>query len=128
MFVPNDFADIPHCEAIVVTCIDFRFQRLFERWLHENFDSRYYDRVAYAGGVLNWDIVFPMIEFAQKAHRVKRVILVNHEDCRAYGDAGTPERHVHDLREARKRVLQAFPDVTVELYYARLAGYMERVT
>ncbi|MCC7449797.1 MAG: hypothetical protein IT324_20420 [Anaerolineae bacterium] len=128
MFIPNDFADTPHCEAVVVTCIDFRFQRLFERWLHENFDQRYYNRVAYAGGVLNWDLIFPMIEFSERVHRVKRVILINHEDCRAYGDAGTPVRHVHDLHEARKRILQAYPDLIVELYYARLAGYMDHIT
>ncbi len=127
MFVPNDFADPLHCEAVVITCIDFRFQRLFERWLHENFDSRYYNRVAYAGGVMNWDVIFPQIEFSERVHRVKRVILINHEDCRAYGEAGTTERHFHDLREARKHVLQQYPDLSVELYFARLAGFLELV-
>ena len=127
-YVPNNLDAPLDCDAIVVTCIDFRFQRLFERWIRENFDYRNYDRVAYAGSIMNWEAIFPQIEFAERIHFIKRVVLINHEDCRAYGEAGTFDRHVSDLRQARSRILEKFPVLTVDLYYARLAGYLERVS
>jgi carbonic anhydrase len=127
-YFPHNLDAPLECDAIVVTCIDFRFQRLFERWLKENLDHRYYDRVAYAGGIKQWDVIFPQIEFAAQVHNVRRVILINHEDCRAYGEAGTYDRHVRDLRQARARTLEKYPQLEVELYYARLAGYLERIS
>ena len=127
VFVPLDFGMDLHCEAVVVTCIDYRFQRLFERWLRENLDSKYYNRVAYAGAVKNWDIIYPQIEFSERVHHVQRVILISHEDCRAYGEA-TKEQQFADLLRSREKILEKSPALNVELYYARLAGFLEKVT
>jgi hypothetical protein len=35
---------------------------------------------------------------------------------------------VHELRQARARILEKYPQLEVELYYARLAGYLERIS
>ncbi len=127
-FVSHELSGPLECDAVVVTCIDYRFQRIFDRWLREQFDGRNYNRVAYAGAVKNWAIIFPQIEFSYRVHQVKKVVLVAHEDCRAYGEEGTLERQLADLRESGDRIWDKFPELNVELYYARLAGHLERIT
>jgi carbonic anhydrase len=126
-FVPHVLSGPLECEAVIITCIDFRFQRIFDRWLRENFDGRNYNRVAYAGAVKDWQIIFPQIEFSYRVHHVRKVVLVNHEDCRAYGSEGTLERQLADLRASRDKIWEKFPELDVALYYARLAGHLEQI-
>jgi carbonic anhydrase len=118
---------LPTCDAVCVTCIDFRFQATFDRWLQENLGHGHYDRVGIAGGIKDWDKVFPQIEISRRLHKVKKAILVNHEDCGAYGEAGSRTRHIADMKIARQRTLERFPDMEVAMYYATLDGVMERV-
>ena len=108
------------CESIVVTCMDFRFQRLFEWWAQREIGERNYDRVAWAGGVKDWKPVLRQIELARRLHQIKKVYLINHEDCGAYGSAGTLERHRHDLLKAKTTLFLRFPDLNVRLFYATL--------
>jgi carbonic anhydrase len=115
------------CDALVVMCIDFRFQQAFDHWLQENLGHGRYDRVGFAGGVKEWDKVFSQIEVARRLHTVKKVILVNHEDCGAYGESDSKGQHVTDMKVARQRVLEHYPDMDVAMYYATLDGTLERV-
>ena len=115
------------CQALVVACIDFRFQKTFVEWLDANVGHGNYDRVGLAGGVRNWDAIAGQIDISKRLHDIKQVILINHEDCGAYGEAGTFEKHSADLRAAREAVRQKHPDVQVDLYYARLNGTLEAV-
>ncbi len=115
------------CDAIVVMCIDFRFQEAFDHWLQENLGYGHYDRVGFAGGVKDWDKVLPQIDISKRLHKIKKVILVNHEDCGAYGESGSKAQHVTDMKLARQRILERFPDMDVAMYYATLDGNLERV-
>lgn len=115
------------CEAVVVTCKDYRFQRYFDEWLCDHIGYGNFDRVSYAGAVKNWSLISGAIELAHKLHNIHRVVLINHENCGAYGEEGTPQRHAADLRAAREAVLTRFPTFTVELYYAKLDGSFERI-
>jgi carbonic anhydrase len=125
--VPGIEASRRYCDVIVVTCIDFRFQPVLSEWLNETLEPGSYDRVALAGGVKNWPVVMAQIEIARRLHNVRRVVLVNHEDCGAYGAEGTHERHITDLRAARDQVRAAYPSVDVDLYFARLDGSIEAI-
>lgn len=116
-----------YCDAFVVMCMDFRFQKTFDQWLQKNLGQGNYDRVGFAGGVKSWETIFSQIEISKRLHHIKKVVLINHEDCGAYGAEGNPQRHAKDLNEAREKVLQAFPDLEVALYYCKLNGEMEPV-
>lgn len=113
------------CEAIVVACIDFRFQRFLDNWLANRLGHGNYDRVGIAGGVKNLDVGMSQIELAIDLHHIRRVVLINHEDCGAYGDEGTRERHEADLKAARQHILRKYPHVEVETYFAKLDGAFE---
>lgn len=116
-----------HCAAVVVTCMDFRLHEFLDRWLVAHVGYGQFDRVCLAGSVKNWDTVLPQIVLSRRLHDSHRVILINHEDCGAYGASGSRERHASDLRLARQSVLDQFPGAEVELYYATLDGNVERI-
>lgn len=116
-----------HCEAVIVNCIDFRFQEYINNWIGENFAPKTFDRVAIAGGVFDLEYVLKQVEISKRLHYIKKVVLINHEDCGAYGETGTPEKHAEDLRNAASSVKQQFPDLAVETYYLHLDGTLEPV-
>lgn len=115
------------CDVLVVTCKDYRFQRYFDEWIRDHIGYGNFDRVSYAGGVQNWELIFGTVELAHTLHNINRVVFINHENCGAYGAASTPERHAADLREARAATVTRFPHFTVDLYYAKLDGSFERI-
>ncbi|OGE28746.1 hypothetical protein A2867_04675 [Candidatus Daviesbacteria bacterium RIFCSPHIGHO2_01_FULL_40_11] len=116
------------CAAIIVTCIDFRFQEYINNWIAKSFQPKTFDRVAFAGGVKSLDIILGQIEISHRLHHIKKVILINHEDCGAYGETGTPQRHAEDLKNAATSLKQQYPDIAVETYYLHLDGIFEQIS
>ena len=108
--------------------MDYRTQEHLNKWLEKDFLAQSYDRVAIAGGVYDLDYVIGQVGLAIKLHKINRVVLVNHEDCGAYGAAGTYERHKMDLEEAKRKIKILFPDLDVETYYLHLDGTFEQMT
>lgn len=114
--------------TIVVTCIDFRFQTFIEAWLTKNVGPDNYDRVAWAGGVFDLPGILKQIDISVRLHHIAKVILMNHEDCGAYGSAGTPQKHREDLRGAQAKIHLLYPHLDVSLYYTHLDGTFEKIT
>jgi carbonic anhydrase len=115
------------CEAVVVHCMDFRLQHFLNEWLVRRFGARNYDRVSWAGGVREFAIVQTQIQMSARLHNVRKVVLINHEDCGAYGELGTKERHLSDLAYAEHAV-QSSLHLDVEKYYLHLNGEFERIS
>ena len=115
-------------EAIVVHCIDFRFQKYLDPWLHEHLGHDNYDRVSLAGAVFDFYTVLRQVEISDRLHKIKKVILINHEDCGAYGAAGNYERHKADLEEAERKIEALFSNLDVETYYLHLGGKFEEMS
>lgn len=118
---------IHKCEAIVVVCIDFRFQRYIRNWLERNMKDKSYDLVGYAGSSKELATIIKQIDISKRLHHINQVILIHHEDCGAYGKEGTYKRHSKDLKKAEKQILSLYPDLQVALYYLHLNGKFEKV-
>ena len=115
-------------DAIVVHCIDFRFQKNLDVWLLGRFGHDNYDRVSLAGGVFDFYTILKQVEISNRLHKIKKVVLINHEDCGAYGAEGTYARHKSDLEEAERKIEALFPDLDVETYYLHLDGRFEKMS
>ena len=115
-------------EAFVVSCMDLRFQAYIENWAHEHIGEGKYDRVAWAGGIKDLQNILGQLDISVRLHRTKTAIFINHEDCGAYGQTGTPEQHRTDLLAAKQTALEKFPNLTVDLYYLHLDGAFEKIT
>lgn len=116
------------CEAVIVTCIDFRFQEYINIWISENFTTKSCDRIAVAGGVFDSEYILKQISISKRLHQIKRVILINHEDCGAYGETGTAEKHAEDLKNASSKIRGQYPDLEVETFFLHLNGTFEPVS
>ena len=112
-------------DSVVVHCIDFRFQHYLDPWLHENLGHFNYDRVSLAGGIFDFEYVLKQIKISEELHDIEQIILINHENCGAYGSEGTYARHKADLISARDRLKILYPDMEIELYYLHLDGEFE---
>ena len=115
------------CQALVVHCLDFRLQKNLNDWLERNFGLSEYDRVSLAGGVLDLDTVLKQVDICVRVHGIRRVVFVNHEDCRAYGERGNLERHFADLQKAERICKARYPHLVFALYYLHLTGIFEPV-
>ena len=115
-------------DAIVVHCIDFRFQKYLDLWLMGRFGHDNYDRVSLAGGVFDFYAILKQVEISNNLHKIKKVILINHEDCGAYSEVGNYKRHKTDLEEAERKIEALFPELDVETYYLHLDGIFEQMS
>jgi carbonic anhydrase len=115
-------------DAIVITCIDFRFQQFINKWLKYVLKDYIYDRVALAGGIFDLYTILKQVEISNRLHQIKKVILMNHEDCGAYGNLGTYERHQKDLLDAEGVIEKLYPHLDVECYYIYLNGKVENIS
>jgi len=95
-----------------------------------------YDQVCPAGGVLpvvrpknerDREFILEHIGLSMNLHGTKTVYLINHTDCGAYGgkqafasEQAEKEQHTKDLKEAKKIVLERFPELEVKLFLGRL--------
>jgi hypothetical protein len=101
--------------------MDFRLRKYIAGWTSKTIKNGF-DRVAIAGGIKNLPFVLKQVELSIKLHHVCEVYMINHEDCGAYGDEGTPEKHKKDLLFARRIIKEKFPKLKVVPLYLKLDG------
>lgn len=122
---------------LVVHCGDYRFQGAFYEFLNRNLNlNENYDLIVIPGGPQSLSLVeylpkfswssWKWFRFFVEKHGIRRLILIQHQDCAWYQ---TMPAHLHassDLRERQEQDLgritnalkKDFPDLSVELYYA----------
>jgi len=122
------------CEAVVLHCIDFRFRNMLNEYLQKRFPGGY-DLVSLAGSVkrlaadsLENNFVLDQIRVSNKLHEPKVIVLIQHEDCGAYGGSkafSNFEEELNfqksELEKAEQILKKEFPQ-TIEKYLARLSG------
>ncbi len=116
------------CDAVIVACIDFRFQKNIRKWTEDNLAGKTFDLVGWAGATKDLKNVIKQIDISVRLHQIKQVILIHHEECGAYGSESTSERHAADLRLAKTEILKKYPDLEVDTLYLHLDGIFEKVT
>lgn len=119
--------DAHSCESLVLSCIDYRIQERVYAWLHKKFPHDMYDYVAFAGGIKHVLAAEAQIALSVRLHHIKKVILIEHEDCGAYGKEGTKEMQLHDLIKGKAAIQKRYPTLSVQTYYLSISGEFEEV-
>lgn len=114
------------CQAIVVSCMDFRLRKNLRKWTTSTLKGGF-DRLALAGGVKNLPFVLDQVELSYKLHHINEVYLINHEDCGAYGAEGTFAKHKRDLKFAKRIIHQKLPKLKIILLFLKLNGKFVKV-
>lgn len=128
-------------DAAVVWCFDQRFDLVFTKFL-KRIGITSADPIKIAGGAQSLageaaesdrDFIVNQIRTSIKLHETRRVILMLHSDCGAYGGlkqfGGDPiaeaEHHARDLEKAADYLRKVIPDISVDCYFVDFAGVWE---
>jgi hypothetical protein len=131
-----------HCDAAILWCFDNRFELGFRKFLKRIgvFNS---DPIKIAGGAkclaspeheTDREFVLEQIRKSIQLHGAKRVILMVHSDCGAYGglaggfggDARAEAEHHHgELQRAAANLIKAIPGIEVQAYFVDFEGIWE---
>jgi carbonic anhydrase-like protein len=129
------------CDAAIVWCFDNRFELGFRKFL-KRIGVVYSDPIKIAGGAKSLaspnletdrDFVLDQIRSSMRLHGTRRVILMLHSDCGAYGGleafegnaARERENHCDELRKAAQFLTDTIPGLAVEGYYVDFDGIWE---
>lgn len=119
--------DVHTTEAVVVTCMDFRFRSYLETLVRDVLGVASFDLISLAGGAADFSLsgcaercktITEDIALAVKAHHAGKVVLLSHENCGKVAVSGISfhtleeekEFHRHALQEAGKKIKSIFSE------------------
>lgn len=141
MKIKFNYKDIHHCDAVVLTCIDFRFWRETLEFVESKLGLKTFDFPSLPGSAKaineclgEGDLAFKCISVPCELHHAKKIVIVNHEDCGAYGGSGKFEMpedeqkfHEEELQKAKAKLIDKYPEKEYILVYAKLSDDKENV-
>lgn len=128
-------------KACVLLCIDFRFQKQIQQWLHDNGYTGHCDEIVVAGA--SRDLIKPLEDFHKDAllrqielsvslHDPDEILIIHHQDCGGFAlddtipaglsDEDDHKEHSKHAKKARSILARLFPKKTIKTLYARLNG------
>jgi len=133
-------------EAMVLTCIDYRFVDTVIFFLEQNpVLSQKYDLTTLAGASLGfnqdkfqcWSQTFlELTELAIQLHHIKQLIVFDHMDCGAYQllypdiELNTEEErqlHIKNIKQFIYKLQKIFPKLVFSGYLAHVDGHIETI-
>jgi len=133
-----------YTKALVLSCIDFRFVNLEQNFLREKGLDNQYDWLTLAGASLalssfpsqaETQTFWEQLELSYRLHHIKKVIILDHQDCGAYASKIDPklsqdlerEKQVHwqYLNQASSSIKNRYPQLDVESYFVQLDGKVQ---
>ncbi len=111
------------CKALIISCIDFRFQsKIIEYAMGKGLEDNY-DLVTVAGAVKSIEedsFLMEQIDISYKLHGIEEVHILSHEDCGAYGGSQSfsskeEEYNTYALaqEQAEQLILSKYPELKV---------------
>jgi hypothetical protein len=128
-----------HCDAAVLWCFDHRFDLGFRKFL-KRIGVVNSDPIKVAGGAKSLsspeketdrEFVLEQVRKSIRLHGTRRVILMVHSDCGAYGgldrrfrgDTAAEAEHLErELKSAAAKLKEAIPNVEVTGYFVDFEG------
>ncbi|MCH7551944.1 hypothetical protein IIB49_00925 [Patescibacteria group bacterium] len=125
------------CDGTVLHCIDFRFREFLQDFLHKRFPESNYDLISVAGGVKELiadnekssDFLLKQFNISVGLHNPSTFVLIQHEDCGAYGGSDALGESWEELEFQKKELLESaaflkkhYPKTAVEMYFIDLSG------
>ncbi|MEM0202923.1 MAG: hypothetical protein QXO16_00500 [Archaeoglobaceae archaeon] len=115
------------CIALVIACMDYRFQASMYAWLRNMGLEGRYDLVCLPGATKDFDQkkLIEVVRLAVELHKIREVHIVHHEDCGAYRLAGFQKElelpaQQADMEKAKEAITKLYPQLNVRLWLFRL--------
>jgi len=135
------FKNIHFCEAVILSCIDFRFWKEIVEFVENELGIKSFDFPSLPGAAkainesLDGDISQQCISVPIELHHAQKIVIINHEDCGAYGgsekfggDRDEEQKfHETELQKAKEKLKAKYPDKEIILAYAKLTSDGENI-
>jgi len=135
------FKNVHKCEAVVLSCIDFRFWKETVEFVENELNIKTFDFPSLPGSAKainesnDETFVFGCISVPVELHRAEKIVIINHQDCGAYGgsakwngdEKAEQEFHENELKKAKDKILAKYPDKEIVLIYAKLVDDKENI-
>lgn len=119
--------------GLVLECIDYRFIEKNHKFLKDNFINTFFDHFSLAGSSLgfnnnkNWrKTCIDNINLAVKLHNIKKIVIIEHSDCKAYLETYNnlrhdqdreKEYHISNIKQCVKFLKRIYPNINISGYY-----------
>lgn len=140
MKIAFKYKGIHSCEAAVFCCIDFRYWRETVEFVEKELGIKSFDFPSLPGSAkainecTGGDITMSCADVPCNLHHAKKMVVVNHEDCGAYGGSSKFQNseeeqrfHESELKKAKEKLLAKYPDKEIILVYAKLVDDQENI-
>jgi carbonic anhydrase len=135
------FKNIHSCEAVVLSCIDFRFWKETVEFVENELGIKSFDFPSLPGAAkavnesMEGDVSAQCISVPIELHHAQKIVIINHEDCGAYGGSGKfgedrneeQNFHAEELRKAKEKLLLKYPEKEIVLIYAKLSDERDNI-
>ena len=128
-----DYFGTHECSFVALGCMDFRMWEDNVEFLKKGFgiDSFDFVNLPGAGKAINEseeeDIVNFSLKVAFEKHNAQGIVVINHNDCGAYGGSGKfnnpieeKDFHKEELLKCHQIIKKRFPDKKIVLIYAEV--------
>jgi len=127
-------------DTVIISCVDGRWRAQIQDFTVNYLKADLHaDFLAVPGGIepltlidlvpKDFNFFRRRLESLIALHGTKRIVAIAHQDCSWYKErkflafkVDLRERQIADLRRVAERLKDAFPDVKIEIYFARLEG------
>jgi len=123
------------CQNLLIHCMDFRLQKDIKNWMEEKGILGDTDLVSVAGAGKELlsseyrDFLLKQIRLSKELHQMKKVILMSHTDCGAYGGRAPflgdlqkeEEKHLSDMNNMASMIKESFPDLEVKMVLLKMS-------
>lgn len=135
--IPNDNLDQHECPLAVIKCVDWRFRESDQQFVEEVLGFSHFDLYAWPGSAkevnngngFKKSLVEKILQVSKNLHQIKKLLLLWHHDCGAYGGvknfasvAEEEQIYQKDLRAVRELLAKELPqDLEIMMAYSRPA-------
>lgn len=118
-------------EALVFSCIDFRFQEIIRQFTEGLGLTGKSDHIAVAGAIRQLihpeiqaynEFLLLQISISMRLHNPRTIYLINHEDCGAYGEDNSTQKHYEDLHKAQEMLGSLYSGIRIVSCFATFDG------
>lgn len=112
-------------QALVIHCIDFRFQKMIDDDLKSrNLDDKF-DRIAWPGAAKDLENVKEAAAVSLRLHDPEEIIIYEHEDCGAYGQNNSEDSHRQNAQNLANALKEIKPSLKVSTLLMTIDGIKE---
>jgi len=112
-------------KALAIHCIDYRFQTKIEEDLERRGLAGQFDRISAPGVSQDFEVVDEFAKLSLQLHDPDQILIYEHEDCGAYGEDNSEEKHHANAQKLADSLKTAKQGLEIKILFVTSEGIKE---